>query len=110
VLTKWQRFWKDHVADFYGTMLHEGQPFDPALRDIEAMLTSSQQRASGEVVLSIKYGAFSVGSVTSPHSLMNAASGKYGEEFSLWSGADAAGFGKILSIPARLAAQADGKG
>ena len=32
VLTKWQRFWKDHVADFYGNMIHEGQPFDPALR------------------------------------------------------------------------------
>lgn len=108
VLTKWQRFWKDHVADFYGTMLHEGQPFDPALRDIEAMLNSSQQRVSGEVALSLKYGAFSVGSVTSPHSLMSAASGKYGEEFSLWSGADATGFGKILSIPSRLAAQARG--
>jgi argininosuccinate synthase len=106
VLTKWQRFWKDHVADFYGTMLHEGQPFDPALRDIEAMLSSSQQRVSGEVTLEVRYGHYRVGGVSSPHSLMGAAAGKYGEEFSLWSGADAAGFGKILSIPARLAAQA----
>jgi argininosuccinate synthase len=109
VLTKWQRFWKDHVADFYGTMLHEGQPFDPALRDIEAMLTHSQQRVSGEVSLELRYGSFRVGGITSPHSLMDAAAGKYGEEFSLWSGADAAGFGKILSIPARLAAQAKDK-
>lgn len=106
VLTKWQRFWKDHVADFYGTMLHEGQPFDPALRDIEAMLNSSQQRVSGEVTLEVRYGHYRVGGVSSPHSLMGAAAGKYGEEFSLWSGADAAGFGKILSIPARLASQA----
>lgn len=106
VLTKWQRFWKDHVSDFYGTMLHEGQPFDPALRDIEAMLEHSQQRVTGQVSLEIKYGNFRVGGVTSPHSLMNAAAGKYGEEFSLWSGQDAAGFGKILSIPSRLSAQA----
>jgi len=106
VLTKWQRFWKDHVSDFYGTMLHEGQPFDPALRDIEALLESSQQRVSGEVSLSIRHGVFAVGGVSSPHSLMSAASGKYGEEFSLWSGADAAGFGKVLSIPSRIAAQA----
>ncbi len=109
VLTKWQRFWKDHVSDFYGTMLHEGQPFDPALRDIEALLESSQQRVTGDVSLTIKHGVFAVGGVSSPHSLMNAASGKYGEEFSLWSGADAAGFGKVLSIPSRIAAQA-GKG
>ena len=106
VLTKWQRFWKDHLSDFYGTMLHEGQPFDPALRDIEALLTHSQERASGEVSVDIRYGSFRVGGITSPHSLMHAAAGKYGEEFSLWSGADAAGFGKILSIPSRLAGQA----
>lgn len=104
VLTKWQRFWKDHVSDFYGTMLHEGQPFDPALRDIEAMLEHSQQRVTGEVVLELRYGSFRVGGVSSPHSLMSAAAGKYGEEFSLWTGQDAAGYGKILSIPSRLAA------
>ncbi|GIK54068.1 MAG: argininosuccinate synthase [Planctomycetaceae bacterium] len=102
VLTKWQRFWKDHVADFYGTMLHEGQPFDPSLRDIEALFQSSQERVSGEVSLTLRYGRFDIAGVSSPHSLMNAASGKYGEEFSLWSGQDAAGFGKILSIPSRL--------
>lgn len=102
VLTKWQRFWKDHVADFWGTMIHEGQPFDPALRDIEAMLTHSQQRVSGEVSVELKYGSFRVGGVASPHSLMSAAAGKYGEEFSLWSGQDAAGFGKIISIPSKL--------
>jgi len=106
VLTKWQRFWKDHVADFYGTMLHEGQPFDPALRDVEAMLESSQQRVTGDATLELRYGSFRVGGVSSPHSMMSAASGKYGEEFSLWTGQDAAGYGKILSIPARLARQA----
>jgi argininosuccinate synthase len=108
VLTKWQRFWKDHVSDFYGTMLHEGQPFDPVLRDIEAMLQESQYRVTGEVTLELRHGSFRVGGVSSPHSLMSAAAGKYGEEFSLWTGQDAAGYGKILSIPARLARQSEG--
>ena len=47
VLTKWQTFWKDQLARFYGDRLHEGHYFDPALRDIEAMITSSQQRVTG---------------------------------------------------------------
>jgi len=47
VLTKWQVFWKDSLGRFYGDRLHEGQYFDPALRDIEAMFTSSQQRVTG---------------------------------------------------------------
>ena len=38
VLTRWQTFWKDHLARFYGDRLHEGHWFDPALRDIEALI------------------------------------------------------------------------
>ena len=52
VLTKWQTFWKDQLGRFYGDRLHEGQYFDPALRDIEALITarraaSPARRASG---------------------------------------------------------------
>jgi argininosuccinate synthase len=105
VLTKWQRFWKDHVADFYGNMIHEGQPFDPALRDIEAMLTSSQQRVTGEVTLNIRHGGFYVTGASSPNSMMTADS-KYGEEYTLWQGQDVAGFSKVLNIPSKLYGQA----
>ncbi len=31
VLTRWQSFWKDHVAQFWGDRLHEGQAFDPVI-------------------------------------------------------------------------------
>jgi len=48
VLTRWQAFWKDQLATFYGDRLHEGQYFDPSLRDIEAFLSSSQERVTGE--------------------------------------------------------------
>ncbi|MCF6228355.1 MAG: argininosuccinate synthase, partial [Planctomycetes bacterium] len=105
VLTKWQRFWKDHVADFYGNMIHEGQPFDPVCRDIEAMLTSSQQRVSGEVTLNIKHGGYYVTGASSPNSMMTADS-KYGEEYTLWQGGDVAGFSKVLNIPSKLYGQA----
>ncbi|HWA17150.1 MAG TPA: argininosuccinate synthase domain-containing protein, partial [Gemmatimonadales bacterium] len=44
VLTKWQSFWKDQLGRFYGDRLHEGHYFDPSLRDIEAFVSSSQER------------------------------------------------------------------
>lgn len=105
VLTKWQRFWKDHVADFYGNMIHEGQPFDPVCRDIEAMLTSSQQRVTGEVTLNIRHAGYYVTGASSPNSMMTADS-KYGEEYTLWQGSDVAGFSKVLNIPSKLYGQA----
>ncbi|MDC1142466.1 argininosuccinate synthase, partial [Planctomycetota bacterium] len=105
VLTKWQRFWKDHVADFYGNMIHEGQPFDPALRDIEAMLTSSQQRVTGDATLNIRHGGYFVTGASSPNSMMTADS-RYGEEYTLWQGGDVAGFSKVLNIPSKLYGQA----
>ena len=46
VLTKWQTFWKDQLGRFYGDRLHEGHYFDPALRDIEAMVVSSQRKVT----------------------------------------------------------------
>lgn len=105
VLTKWQRFWKDHVADFYGNMIHEGQPFDPALRDIEAMLESSQRFVSGTVSIAIQHGNFFVTGAASERSMMAGTHGKYGEEYTLWSGRDVQGFSRVLSIPSILAPQ-----
>ena len=60
VLTKWQAFWKDQLGRFYGDRLHEGQYFDPALRDIEALITSSQQRVTGETRVRLAPGRFQV--------------------------------------------------
>ena len=42
VLTGKQMFWKDQLGNLYGTLLHEGQFFDPLGRDLEAFLDSSQ--------------------------------------------------------------------
>ncbi|MEM6362343.1 MAG: argininosuccinate synthase domain-containing protein, partial [Bacteroidota bacterium] len=49
VLTKWQLYWKDQLAEWYGMMMHEGQYLDPVMRDIEAFLENTQQNVTGEV-------------------------------------------------------------
>ena len=58
VLTKWQSFWKDQLGRFYGDRLHEGHYFDPALRDIEAMVSSSQRKVTGETRVHLAPGRF----------------------------------------------------
>jgi argininosuccinate synthase len=106
VLTKWQAFWKDQLARFYGDRLHEGQYFDPSLRDIEALITSSQQRVTGETRVRLAPGRFHVVGTRSPHSMMDSAVATYGEENRLWSGDEARAFARVVAIPSLLAARA----
>jgi len=106
VLTGWQRYWKDLAGDFWGKLLHEGHAYDPVLEDLRALIEHSQDRVSGEVRLRFAPGRFEVTGVRSPFSMMSREAGLYGEEAQLWTGADAAGFGKILGIQARLWRQA----
>ena len=106
VLTKWQVFWKDQLGRFYGDRLHEGHYFDPALRDIEALITSSQERATGETRVFLAPGRFLVTGVRSPFSLMDRSVATYGEENRLWSGEEARAFARIGAIPELLAHRA----
>ncbi|MCX7907543.1 MAG: argininosuccinate synthase [Bacteroidetes bacterium] len=103
VLTKWQRFQKDHLADFYGMLLHEGQYFDPVMRDIEAFLDSSQQFVTGTVRLRLRQGRIEVLGAESPYALFAPDLATYGEVNKLWSGRDAEGFARIWGVPALLA-------
>jgi argininosuccinate synthase len=103
VLTKWQTFWKDQLATFYGDRLHEGHYFDPALRDIEALLASSQQRVSGEARVLLAASRFQVVGTRSPFSMMDRAVATYGEENRLWSGAEARAFSRVSAVPELLA-------
>ena len=106
VLTKWQGFWKDQVARFYGDRLHEGQYFDPALRDIEALISSSQCRVTGETRVRLAPGRFQVVGTRSPHSMMDRSVATYGEENRLWTGDEARAFARIAAVPSLLAARA----
>jgi argininosuccinate synthase len=106
VLTRWQAFWKDQLARFYGDRLHEGQYFDPSLRDIEALIASSQARVSGDTRVRLSPGRFQVVGTRSPHSMMDASVATYGEENHLWTGAEARAFARVSAVPSLLAARA----
>ncbi len=95
-LTKWQLFWKDQMAVWYGNWLHEGQYFDPVMRDIEAMLTSTQKFVTGKVFATLLPYRFELTGIESAHDLMSAKFGSYGEMNNGWSGDDVKGFTKIF--------------
>jgi argininosuccinate synthase len=98
VLTGRQARIKESVAQPYGDLVHEGQHLDPVCRDIEALLVCSQARVSGEVRVLFRPGSVFVEGVTSPHSLMAASKGVYGESAGEWTPADALGFSKMLAL------------
>ncbi|HEX2217518.1 MAG TPA: argininosuccinate synthase domain-containing protein [Gemmatimonadales bacterium] len=106
VLTKWQAFWKDQLGRFYGDRLHEGHYFDPALRDIEALITSSQGRVTGDTRIRLSAGRFQVVGTRSPHSMMDPSIATYGEENRLWTGDEARAFARVSAVPSLLAARA----
>ncbi|MBQ2363108.1 MAG: argininosuccinate synthase, partial [Bacteroidaceae bacterium] len=57
-LSKWQQYWKEQVANWYGMFLHESQYLEPVMPDIEAMLISSQRNVTGEVTLELRPYSF----------------------------------------------------
>jgi argininosuccinate synthase len=103
VLTGKQLFWKEQIGNLYGTLLHEGQFFDPLARDLEAFLESSQRVVTGDARVRISPRSFAVEGVRSANSLMRSEIASYGEGTSLWSGSEAAAFAKIFGVPQMLA-------
>ena len=86
-------------------MLHEGLYYDPVMRDIEALVASSQATVTGEARVRFSPGRFEVTGVRSPYSLMEAGA-TYGETSRLWTAEEAAGFSKLHALPMTLAARA----
>jgi argininosuccinate synthase len=99
VLTARQQRMKEMLALWYGDWVHEGQLLDPACRDIEALMLSSQQRVTGSVNLLFRPGSLFVEGVESPYSLMAASKGVYGESAGEWTAGDALGFSRIVGLP-----------
>lgn len=95
--SKWQQFQKEQLSNFYGMQLHEGNYLDPALRDIEAFMESSQATVTGEVTVSLHPYRFELEGINSPFDLMNASFGSYGEMNKGWTADDAKGFIKVLA-------------
>ena len=100
-LSKWQQYWKDQVANWYGMFLHESQYLEPVMRDIEAMLESSQRNVNGTVTLELRPYGFSTVGVDSPDDLVKNKLGEYGEGAKGWTSEEAKGFIKVTSTALR---------
>ena len=96
------------MAASYGDFVHEGKQLDAVCRDIEALLESSQARVTGQVRVQLRPGHLYVEGVESPHSLMAASKGKYGEAAGEWTAQDALGYSKILALTGMLQTRAAG--
>ena len=101
-LSKWQQYWKDQVANWYGMFLHESQYLEPVMRDIEAMLQKSQRNVNGTVTLELRPLSFSTVGVESKDDLVKTKFGEYGEMQKGWTAEDAKGFIKVTSTPLRV--------
>jgi argininosuccinate synthase len=101
-LSKWQQFQKEQLGNFYGMLLHEGNYLDEVMRNIEAFLTDTQKNVSGDVFISLHPYRFELNGISSPHDLMNASFGSYGEMNKGWTADDAKGFIKILSNAGKI--------
>lgn len=102
VLTKWQQYWKDQLANWYGMLLHEGQFLEPVMRNIEHFLQDTQQSVTGKVGVQLRPYHFDLQGIESPFDLMNSAFGHYGEMNKGWSGDDVKGFTKILGNQSKI--------
>jgi len=100
-LSKWQQYWKEQVGNWYGMFLHESQYLEPVMRDIEAMLESSQRNVNGEVTMKLRPYCFETVGVDSPDDLVKNKLGEYGEGAKGWTSDEAKGFIKLLSTPLR---------
>ncbi len=101
-LTKWQAYWKEQLANWYGMLLHEGQYLDPVMRNIETFLEDTQANVNGEVGVLLKPYFFDLEGVTSENDLMASKFGQYGEMNTAWTGDDVKGFTKILGNQTKI--------
>ncbi|MCI6308768.1 MAG: argininosuccinate synthase [Prevotella sp.] len=101
-LSKWQQYWKDQVANWYGMFLHESQYLEPVMPDMEAMLTSSQRNVNGTAILKLRPYGFQTVGIDSADDLTKSKLGEYGEMQHGWTADDAKGFIKVSSTPLRV--------
>ncbi len=109
VLSGQQMRIKDSVSAVYGDLVHEGKQLDLACDDIEALLASSQRRVTGTVKFGLRPGQLFIEGTNSPHSLLAATKGVYGESAGEWTASDTLGYARILSIPGSLQTRAAGE-
>jgi argininosuccinate synthase len=96
-LTKWQAYWKEQLANWYGMFLHEAMYQEPVMRNIETFLEATQENVTGKVFVKLLPYRFELQGIESEHDLMKSGFGEYGETVKAWSADDVKGFTKILA-------------
>ena len=102
MLTKTQLYWKGQIAEYYGQLMHEAQYLEPAMRDMEAFLESTQASVTGTVEVLLRPYSFMVLGCSSQFDLMSSKFGEYGEINKSYSGRDVIGFTKVLANPMKI--------
>ncbi|MFC3881134.1 argininosuccinate synthase [Algoriphagus namhaensis] len=95
-LTKWQLFWKNQLAEFYGNHLHEGHYLDPVMRNMEAFLEDTQSCVTGTIRVLLRPYNFTLLGIESAHDLMATKFGSYGEMNKGYTADDVKGFTRIF--------------
>ncbi|MDR1761398.1 MAG: argininosuccinate synthase, partial [Bacteroidales bacterium] len=101
-LTKWQLYWKEQLANWYGMLVHEAQYQEPVMRNIEKFLKDTQDHVSGKVFIKLAPYMFDVIGIDSKYDMMQAKFAQYGEMNTAFSGEDVKGFTKILANQIKL--------
>ena len=102
VLTKYQLYWKEQIANFYGQLMHEAQYLDPTMRDMEAFMESIQKSVCGSVEVLLRPYNFFVLGCKSQYDMMSSKFGEYGEINKSYTAADVVGFTKVLANPLKI--------
>ncbi|SHJ62307.1 argininosuccinate synthase [Tangfeifania diversioriginum] len=96
-LTKWQAYWKEQLANWYGMFLHEAMYQEPVMRNIETFLEATQENVTGKVFVKLLPYRFELQGIESEHDLMKSGFGDYGETVNEWSAEDIKGFTNIMA-------------
>jgi len=96
---------KQHISLKYAELVYNGLWFTPLRESLDAFVESTQQTVTGSVKLSLYKGNIAIASRHSEHSLYNTDLSSF-TMGSSYDQKDAAGFIKILALPARSRALA----
>jgi argininosuccinate synthase len=96
-LTSKQIFWKNHLGNVYGDLVHEALACDPLVKDLEAFFDSASKVVNGQIKLKLFRGKCTISSIQSSQTLLG-KNGVYGETTGQWTGQDAQGFCQIYGL------------
>jgi argininosuccinate synthase len=94
---------KQTIAQRYAELIYNGLWFSPLRLALAAFVDSTQQTVTGEVRLKLYKGNIIIAGMNSPHSLYDIDMASF--DASDYDHADATGFIRLYSLPARIAAR-----